>query len=111
MYLFVTVVSDTPVSKHLKHNEVNYSYALSLSQASIEKHDVFTGKKRTFERVKKRIFLRETSELMKINVFELVFLQKQTMVFKALRCALFTLKSFVFLVVCLPGQRAICKLR
>ncbi len=94
MYLIVTVVSDTPVSKHLKHDKVNYSYALSPSQASIEKQDVFTGNKRVGENK----FVRTC------------FSSKNTMVFKALRCALFMLKSFVFLVVCLPGQRALCKL-
>ncbi len=79
-----------------------FRFPLYSSQTNNKKNDVFTRKKRIFYYVIKKSILREKKvswwSLMLSNFF---FFKNDF--FKALKCALFTRKNFVFFVACLHG--------
>ncbi len=80
-------------------------YVIVSSQTSNEKK-TFLRVKSTHCNALEKIFLRRKTELVKVEVFELVFLQKTTF-FNALKYAIFTRKSVVFCLLVFLGSATI----
>jgi hypothetical protein len=62
-----------------------------------ENVDFFTRKKCTFAHIKKDFFCEKKGELMRVNAFKHVYLQKKTFL-SVLKCPPFTRKSIDFFV-------------